>query len=162
MCTRTSDPDGLDPRLPSNDAAHPRIGQLAAELRSWMDNWGLGCSVVVSTNTVPASGGGNDTGRVTLYFSHPLMRIRQVAVLSGAEASNIIALAEHHAASTVTRHPAGMGWTTTRHTVRQLRHHFGPFLAHLSAPLHPTRAVCYTLPGAYADWLLIGAWNPML
>ena len=26
-------------------------------------------------------------------------------------------------------------------TVRQLRHHFGPFLAHLSAPLHPTRAV---------------------
>ena len=39
---------------------------------------------------------------------------------------------------------------------------FGPFLAHLSAPLHPTRAVCYALPGTYADWLLIGAWNPML
>ena len=28
--------------------------------------------------------------------------------------------------------------------------------------LHPTRAACYALPGAYADWLLIGAWNPLV
>ena len=38
----------------------------------------------------------------------------------------------------------------------------GPFFAHLSPPRHPTRAACYALPGAYADWLLIGAWNPLL
>ena len=37
--------------------------------------------------------------------------------------------------------------------------HF-PRICHLH--LHPTRAVCCALPGAYADWLLIGAWNPLL
>ena len=46
--------------------------------------------------------------------------------------------------------------------VRQLRHHFGPFLTHFSAPPHPTRVVCYALLGARADWVLIGVWNPML
>ena len=43
-----------------------------------------------------------------------------------------------------------------------LRHHFGPVLAHLSAPPHPTRAVCCALLGAHAERVLIGAWNPML
>ena len=46
--------------------------------------------------------------------------------------------------------------------VRQLRHHFGPFLARFSAPPHPTRAVGYALLGAHADRVLIGAWNPMV
>ena len=46
--------------------------------------------------------------------------------------------------------------------VRQLRHRFGPFLAHFSAPVHPTRAVCYALLRAHADRGPNGAWNPML
>ena len=46
--------------------------------------------------------------------------------------------------------------------VRQLRHHFGPFRAHFSAPPHPARAVCYTLLGTRAGRVLIGAWNPMV
>ena len=42
--------------------------------------------------------------------------------------------------------------------------HYGPFLAHSSSSTPPphTRATCYALLGAYADWLLIGAWNPRL
>ena len=46
--------------------------------------------------------------------------------------------------------------------VRQLRHHFGPFLALFSAPHHPARPVCYALLGAHAYRVLISAWNPML
>ena len=46
--------------------------------------------------------------------------------------------------------------------VRQLRHHFGPFLALFSAPRHPARPVCYALLGAHAYRVLISAWNPML
>ena len=42
-----------------------------------------------------------------------------------------------------------------------LTHHFD-LLAHFSALPHLTRAVCCALLGAYADWVLIGAWNPML
>ena len=46
--------------------------------------------------------------------------------------------------------------------VRQLRHHFGPFFAHFSAPTHPTRAVGRVLLGAQAYLVPIGACNPML
>ena len=46
--------------------------------------------------------------------------------------------------------------------VRQLRHHFRPFLARFSAPTTPTRAVCCALRSAYADRVVIGAWDPML
>ena len=42
-----------------------------------------------------------------------------------------------------------------RGMVRQLRHQFGPFLAHLSAPSHPARAVYCALLGAR---VLIGSW----
>ena len=54
-------------------------------------------------------------------------------------------------------------WSASARTsasVRQLRHHFGPFLARFSAPPHPTRAVGYALLGAHADRVPIGAWNP--
>ena len=47
-------------------------------------------------------------------------------------------------------------------SVQQLRHHFGPFSAHFSAPAHPARAVCRALLGAHADRGLIRVWNPML
>ena len=56
----------------------------------------------------------------------------------------------------------GLGKGVAALGVRQLRHHFGPFLTHFSAPPHPIRAVCCVLLGARADWVLIGAWNPML
>ena len=47
--------------------------------------------------------------------------------------------------------------------VQGLRHpFFAPFLAHFSAPPHPTRFVCRALVGANADRVLIGAWNLML
>ena len=50
--------------------------------------------------------------------------------------------------------------------VQQLLHHFGSFWtisrAFVSSTPHPTRVVYYALPGAYADWLLIGAWDPSL
>ena len=46
--------------------------------------------------------------------------------------------------------------------VRQLRHHLKPFFARFSALPHPARAVCCVLLGAYADRVVIGAWNPML
>ena len=49
----------------------------------------------------------------------------------------------------------------TRH-VRQLRHHFRPFIDHFSALPHLTRAVCCALLGDHADPGLIGAWNLML
>ena len=43
---------------------------------------------------------------------------------------------------------------------------FDIILGHFSriCRLEPRRAIMllYALPGAYADWLLIGAWNPML
>ena len=54
--------------------------------------------------------------------------------------------------------PAARG----RPSVRQLRHHFGPFSAHFSAPTHPTRAVGRVLLGAQAYLVLIGACNPVL
>ena len=40
--------------------------------------------------------------------------------------------------------------------------HFGFFLAHFSAPPHPSTALCYILLGAHADRVPIGVWNPML
>ena len=46
--------------------------------------------------------------------------------------------------------------------VRQLRHHFGPFLAHFSAPRYPARAMGYALLRAHANQVLVGAWNSML
>ena len=46
--------------------------------------------------------------------------------------------------------------------VRQLRHRFGPFFAHFSAPRHPACAVYRVLLGDHADRVLVGAWNPML
>ena len=61
------------------------------------------------------------------------------------------------------------GWTTVAEmrlsvngAVRQLRHHFGPFSAHISAICHPAHAVVYVPLGAHADRRLIGDWNPML
>ena len=38
----------------------------------------------------------------------------------------------------------------------------GPSLTHSLATCYPTRAVCVYLLGDHADWVLIGAWNPML
>ena len=39
---------------------------------------------------------------------------------------------------------------------------FGPFLAHFSAPTHPTLSVYRGPLVVHAEWELIGAWNPML
>ena len=58
---------------------------------------------------------------------------------------------------------AGHRQAPARLPVRFLfRHHFGPFLAHFSAPPHPTRAACCDLLGGHADRVLVGGWNPML
>ena len=46
--------------------------------------------------------------------------------------------------------------------VRQLRHRFGPSLAHFSAPPHPICAVVCALLRSHADRVVIGACNPML
>ena len=44
-------------------------------------------------------------------------------------------------ANLVTKYCSGRSLETLLEQVRQLRHHFGPFLARFSAPPHPTRAV---------------------
>ena len=46
--------------------------------------------------------------------------------------------------------------------VRQLRHHFGLFLAHFSDLCYPTHAVQYALLSVRAHSMLIGACDPML
>ena len=46
--------------------------------------------------------------------------------------------------------------------VRQLRHHFGPFFAHFSAPPYPTHTACDNPLCAYTNRVLIDVWNPML
>jgi len=52
--------------------------------------------------------------------------------------------------------------TQERIQVRQLRHHFGPFLAHFSARYYPAHGMGYALLRAMLNRVLIGAWNPML
>ena len=54
------------------------------------------------------------------------------------------------------------GWDWAPYGNFELRHHFGPFLAHFSAQPHPTRTVGRVLLGAQAYLMLIGACNPML
>ena len=102
VCTSTFDPGGPDPSA-GDGARGSQISQLAAEVALWMANWSLGCTVLVST-----AGSTSDDARTTLYFSHPLMRIRRSALLTRAEASTIIELAEHHAAGTLT--PTSSWW----------------------------------------------------
>ena len=46
--------------------------------------------------------------------------------------------------------------------VRQLRHHLEPSLRAFWALYHPTHAVHCALLGCHADWMLIGACDPML
>ena len=85
--------------------------------------------------------------------SHPACSTILVAIDDDREASIFAEIALQ---------PGASGNMVAVIKVRQLRHHFCPFLAHFSAPHHPTHTVCYTLLRAYPDRVLIGVWNPML
>ena len=58
--------------------------------------------------------------------------------------------------------PVDEGYYSTPEGVRQLRHDFWPFVAHFSAPPHPTHAVCCGVLSEHVVRVLLGAWNPIL
>ena len=87
-----------------------------------------------------------------------IMKARCAAQIGDVQATNKLTerLVKEHG-----YHPQDSKLTSPTLTVRQLRHHFGPFPTHFSAICRPSRAVQCALLSGHACRMLT-AWKPML